>query len=98
MKLKEKITQQEVLERAIKASYETLSKNFTETNAALERLALENIKEKKKKRIIKDNHRLWRLAKHLKKKIKKLKAKIATHPDLHVLAEVTQNLQVDQSI
>jgi hypothetical protein len=64
----------------------------------LEILALQSVKEKKeKKRIIKDNHMLWRLAKHLKKKIKKLKAKTATHPDLHVLAKVAQNLQVDQS-
>jgi len=86
-----------VIERVIKARYETLSKNFAETSAALERLALESVKEKKeKKRIIKDNHRLWRLAKHSKKKIKKLKAKITTHPDLHVLAEVAQNLQEDQ--
>jgi hypothetical protein len=76
MKLKEKIAQQEVLERVIKSRYETLSKNFAETSAALEILALKSVNEKKeKKRIIKDNHRLWRLAKHLKKKIKKLKAK-----------------------
>jgi hypothetical protein len=97
-KLKEKIAQQEVIERVIKARYETLSKNFAETSAALEILALESVKEKKKKkRIIKDNHQLFWFAKHLKKKIKKLKAKIATHPDLHVLAEVAQDLQVDQS-
>ena len=87
-----------MLERVIKARYETLSKNFAETSATLEILALQSVKEKKeKKRIIKDNHRLWRLAKHLKKKIKKLKAKTTTHPDLHVLAEVAQDLQVDQS-
>jgi len=91
-KLKEKIAQYEVLERVIKARYETLSKNFVETSAALEILALESVKEKKeKKRIIKDNRRLWRLARHLKKKVKNLKAKIATHPDLHVLVEVAQN-------
>jgi hypothetical protein len=87
-----------VLDRVIKAKYETLSKNFAETNAAFERLALERVKEKKKKkRIIKDNNRLWRMAKHLKKKIKKLKARIATHPDLQVLAGVAENLQEDQS-
>ena len=43
-KLKEKITQQEVIERVIKARYETLSKNFAETSATLERLALESVK------------------------------------------------------
>ena len=97
-KLKEKIAQQEVLERVIKARYETLSKNFVETNVAFEILALESVKEKKnKKRIIKDNHQLFWFAKHLKKKIKKLKAKIATHLDLHVLVEVAQDLQVEQS-
>jgi hypothetical protein len=82
-----------VLERVIKARYETLSKNFVETNAAFEILALESVKEKKnKKRIIKDNNRLWRLAKRLKTKVKRLKARIATHPDFHVLAEVVVNL------
>ena len=87
-----------MIERVIKAKYETLSKNFVETSATLELLALESVKErKKKKRIIKDSHKLWILARHLKKKIKKLKAKIATHPYLHVLAEVAQDLQVDQS-
>ena len=61
-------------------------------------MALESVKEKKKKkRIIKDNHKLWILARHLKKRIKKLKDKIATHPDLHDLAEVAQDLPVDQS-
>jgi hypothetical protein len=92
-KLKEKIAQQEVLERVIKARYETLSKNFTETGAALERLALESIKEKKKKRITKDYNSLWWLAKRLKRKIKRLKAKIATHPNLHVLTQAVVNLQ-----
>jgi hypothetical protein len=70
-----------VLERVIKARYETLSKNFTETSATLEKLALESVKEKKeKKRIIKDNHRLWRLAKHLKKKIKKVEGQNSYTP------------------
>ena len=87
-----------MIERVIKARYETLSKNFAETSAYLEILALESVKEKKKKkRIIKDNHQLFWFAKHLKKNIKKFKAKIATHPNLHVLAEVAQDLQVDQS-
>jgi chromosome segregation ATPase len=95
-KLKEKIAQQEVLERVIKARYETLSKNFVETNATFESLALESVKEKKKKkRIIKDYNSLWRLAKRLKIKIKRLKARIATHPDLQVLAQVVVNLQED---
>jgi hypothetical protein len=58
-KLKEKIAQHEVLERVIKARCETLSKNFRETSAALEILALESVKEKKKKkRIIKENHKI----------------------------------------
>ena len=33
-KLKEKIAQQEVIEKVIKARYETLSKNFAEASAA----------------------------------------------------------------
>ena len=61
-------------------------------------MALESVKEKKKKkRIIKDNHHLFWLTKHLKKKIKNLKDKIATHPDFHVLSEVAQDFQVGQS-
>ena len=72
-KLKEKIAQEKVIERAIKARYETLSNNFAETNATLEILALESVKEnKKKKRIIKDNYKLCRLARHLKKKDQKV--------------------------
>jgi hypothetical protein len=73
-KLKEKIAQQEVLEKVIKTQYETLSKNFTATSAALERLALENVKEKKKKKkIVKDYNSLWRVAMHLKKKVRSLR-------------------------
>jgi hypothetical protein len=73
-KLKERIAQQEVLERVLKARYETLSKNFAETSAALERLAHESVKEKKKKKkIIKEYNSLWRVAMHLKKKVRLLK-------------------------
>jgi hypothetical protein len=94
--LKEIITQHEILERVIKARYKTLSENFAKTNAAFEKLALESIKDKKKKKkITKDYNNLWWLAKRLKRKIKKLKARITTHPDLHVLAQVTVNLQGD---
>jgi hypothetical protein len=67
----------------IKARYKDLSENFTKTNASFEKLACESIKDKKKKKkITKDYNSLWWLAKHLKRKIKKLKAKITTHPDL----------------
>jgi hypothetical protein len=50
--MKEIIAQQEVLEREIKARYKTLSKNFAETNASFEKLTLESVKEKKKKKNI----------------------------------------------
>jgi len=73
-KLKERITQQEVLERVLKARYETLSKNFAETSAVLERLAHESVREKKKKtNIIKEYNSLWRITMHLNKKIRLLK-------------------------
>jgi hypothetical protein len=67
----------------IKTQYETLSKNFTATSAALEILALENIKEKKKKKkIVKDYNRLWRVAMHLKKKVRSLRLQsINSRPD-----------------
>jgi hypothetical protein len=56
----------------IKAKYETLSKKFLETNAALERP--ESIKEnKKKKKLVKDYNSLWRVAMHLKKKVRLLR-------------------------
>jgi hypothetical protein len=45
--LKEVITQQEVLERVIKARYKALSENFAKTNATFEKLACESVKEKK---------------------------------------------------
>jgi hypothetical protein len=58
----------------IKTQYETLSNNFTTTNATLERLALENVKEKKKKKkIVKDYKSLWRVAMNLKKKVRSLR-------------------------
>jgi hypothetical protein len=85
--LKEVIAQQEVLERVIKARYKALSDNFAKTNSSFEKLARESIKDKKKKKkITKDYNSLWWLAKHLKRKIKKLKEKINTHPNLQVLA------------
>jgi hypothetical protein len=88
-----------VLERVIKARYKNLSENFAETNATFEKLALESVKEKKKKKkkkkITKYYNNLWWLAKCLKRKIKKLKAIIGTHPDLQVLAQVVVNLQGD---
>jgi hypothetical protein len=96
--LKEVIAQQEVLERVIKARYKALSENFAKTNASFEKLARESIKDKKKKKkITKDYNSLWWLAKRLKRKIKKLKEKINTHPDLQVLAQVAINLQGEQS-
>jgi hypothetical protein len=80
----------------IKARYKTLSENFAETNAYFEKLALASIQEKKKKKnITNDYNNLWWLAKHLKRKIKKLKARIGTHPDLQVIAQVVVNLQGD---
>ena len=80
----------------IKARYKALSENFAKTNAAFEKLARESIKDKKKKRkITKDYNSLWWLSKRLKRKIKKLKAKITTHPDLQALAQVAVNLQGD---
>ena len=96
--LKEIIAQQEILERVIKARYKTLSENFAKTNATFEKLALESIKDKKnKKKITKDYNISWWLSKRLKRKIKKLKEKINTHPNLQVLAQVAINLQGEQS-
>jgi hypothetical protein len=77
----------------IKARYKDLSENFANTNGSFEKLARESIKDKKKKKkITKDYNSLWWLAKRLKWKIKKLKEKITTHPNLQVLAEVAVNL------
>jgi hypothetical protein len=57
--LKEIIAHHEILERVIKERYKTLSENFSKTNAAFENLALESIKEKKKKKkITKDYNKL----------------------------------------
>jgi len=79
-KMEEKIAHQEVLERVIKARYETLSKNFAKTNEAFKMLELKRVKEKKQRnKIMKDNHRLWKIAKSLKIKIKMLTSKTTTH-------------------
>jgi len=95
-KLKRKIKQEEVLERVIKERYEILSKNFAKTDEALNRLALKRVKEKKqKKKIVKDNNKIWRIAKCLKVKNKMLKAKLVTFTPLQMLAEIAENLGVD---
>ena len=91
------IAQQEVLERVIKERYKTLSDNFAETNAAFEKLARESVKDKKRKnKITKDYNSLWWLAKILRRKIRKLKQKKKSHPDLQVLAQVVVNMQGDK--
>jgi hypothetical protein len=85
-----------VLERVIKTRYETLSKNFVESNSALEILAHENIREKKKKeKIVKYYNSLWRVAQGLKKKVRALRLQAMTskhqsqsHATLETLAEV----------
>jgi hypothetical protein len=85
-----------VLEREIKTRYETLLKNFVESNSALEILAHESIKEKKKKeKIVKDYNSLWRVAQGLKKKVRALrlqamssKHQSQTHATLETLAKV----------
>jgi hypothetical protein len=95
--LKEVIAQQEVLERVIKERYKKLSDNFAKTNAAFEKLARESVKEKKRKqKITKDYNSLWWLAKHLKRKIRRLKKKKKSHPDLKVMAQVAVNMQGDK--
>ena len=82
----------------IKARYKALSENFAKTNAAFEKLAHESVKDKKRKnKITKDYNSLWWLAKRLKRKIKKLKQKSNSHPDLQVLAQVVVNMQGDKS-
>jgi hypothetical protein len=92
------IVQQEVLEWVIKERYKKLSDNFAKTNVALERLARESVKEKKRKqKITKDYNSLWWLAKCLKRKIRRLKQKQKSHPDLKVLAQVVVNMQGDKS-
>jgi hypothetical protein len=99
-KLREKIEQQEVLERVIKTRYEILSKNFAETSATLERLAHESIKEKKKKKkIVKDYNSLWRVSMHLKKKVRSLRLQARssrpqpqTPANLETLADATIHL------
>jgi hypothetical protein len=76
----------------IKVRYKALLENFAKTNVAFEKLARERIKDKKKKKkITKDYNSLWWLAKRLKRKIKKLKEKINTHPNLQVLAQVDKS-------
>ena len=75
-----------------------MSDNFPETNASFEKLVRESVKDKKrKKKITKDYNSLWWLAKCLKRKIKKLKQKHKSHPDIQVLVQVVVNMQEDKS-
>jgi protoheme ferro-lyase len=88
------------LERVIKERYKKLSDNFAKTNAAFERLALESVKEKKRKqKLTKEYNSLWWLSKCLKRQIRKLKQKQRqkSHPDLKVLAQVAVNMQGEKS-
>jgi hypothetical protein len=95
-KLKRRIKQQEVLERVIKERYATLSENFAKTSEAFEKLALKRVKEKKRKRkIVKDNIKLWKIARSLKIKNKLLKARLVNHTPLQILAETTENFSND---
>ena len=76
--------------------YATLSKNFTKTNEAFEKLALKRVKEKKRKRkIVKDNIKLLKIARSLKIKNKLLKARLVNHIPLQILAETTENFSND---
>jgi hypothetical protein len=92
--VKKKLDEKEVLERVIKTRYETLSKNFAESNSSLETLAHESIKEKKKKnKIVKDYNSLCRVAQVLKKKVRDLRKKSMSsknqaHASLETLGEV----------
>ena len=84
----------------IKDRYKRLSDNFAKTNATFERLAKESVREKKrKKNLTKNYNSLWWLAKHLKRKIRRLKQKLRQkpHPDLKVLAQVVVNMQGEKS-
>ena len=97
-KMKEKITEHEVLETLIKARYETLSKIFAETNGALKKLALKHVKkEKKMKKVMKLNDKLWKTIRHLKFKIKFLTTKPTNCLELHALDEATGNLNEESS-
>jgi hypothetical protein len=88
------------LERVIKDRYQKLSDNFAKTNEAFERLAKENVKEKKRKeKLTKNCSGLRLLVKHLRRKIRGLKQKVKqrSHPDLKVLAQVAINMQGEMS-
>jgi hypothetical protein len=97
-KMKEKIEEKEVLERVIKARYETLSKNVAKTREAFKRLALIHVKEKKKRKtIMKHNHKLWNISRYLKTKIKMMTTKPSTRSRLQVLATAAENLHQESS-
>ena len=84
------------MERVIKQRYEVLSNNFARTDEAFRKLALKRVKEKRKnKKIVKDNNRLWRIARQLKIKNKLLKNRLIVHSPLQILAETTENFGQD---
>jgi archaellum component FlaC len=88
------------LERVIKDRYQKLSDNFAKTNASFERLAKENVKEKKRKdKLTKNCSSLRLLVKNLRRQIRGLKQKVKQKPhlDLKVLAQVAINMQGETS-
>jgi hypothetical protein len=70
-----------------------LSNNFAEVSSALEKLAHESIKEmKKKKKIVKDYNNLWRVAMHLKKKVRALRLRTMSSRPLSKPLATLENL------
>jgi hypothetical protein len=97
-KLKDKLAEHEVLERVLKARYETMSKNFAETSEDFERLALKHVKEKRKmKNMIKKNYKPWKIVRCLKIKIKLLTTKSTSCSYFQVLAKVAEKLNEESS-
>ena len=84
------------MERVIKQRYEILSNNFAKTDEAFKKLALKRVKEKKRKRkIVKDNNRLWKIARQLKIKNKLIKNRLVIHSPLQILVETFENFAHD---
>ena len=83
----------ETLERVIKSQNEIMKNRYDEMDSSLNKIAKLHVKlEKKNKRLIEDNTKLYRKVKQLRVKLMLQRPQPEAHPDLEILAEAAINL------
>jgi hypothetical protein len=94
--LQEEILEMKMLERVIKSKNQTIRNTSNEERDCFERLAKMHVKEQKRnKKLLKENHKLLKVIKRLRIKLRLKNPKPRTHSDLRALAEVAEKLNED---